>query len=48
MAIRLFGLAAATKHVPAIGRRETARRRLGGENEPSVASPAQPVLVAGQ
>jgi hypothetical protein len=34
-----FGLAAATNHVPAVGRRETARRRLGGENEPAVASP---------
>ncbi|WP_265578500.1 MULTISPECIES: DUF4188 domain-containing protein [unclassified Nostoc] len=29
----VFGLAAATKHVPAMGRRETARRRLGGDNE---------------
>lgn len=38
----VFGLAAATKHVPAVGRRETARRRLGGESEPAVASPAQP------
>ena len=44
----VFGLAAATKHVPAIGRRETARRRMGGENEPAVASPAQPGLVAEQ
>ncbi len=33
-----FGLAAATEHVPAIGRKETARRRLGGENEPAVPS----------
>ncbi|MBK8025308.1 MAG: DUF4188 domain-containing protein [Chloroflexi bacterium] len=32
-----FGLAAATEHVPAVGRRETARRRLGGQNEPAVA-----------
>lgn len=38
----LFGLAAATRHVSATGRRETARRRLGGENEPAVPSPAQP------
>jgi hypothetical protein len=38
----VFGLAAATKHVPAVGRRETARRRLGGENEPAVPSPATP------
>jgi hypothetical protein len=35
----VFGLAAATNHLPAVGRRETARRRLGGENEPAVASP---------
>jgi hypothetical protein len=34
-----FGLAAATNHVPAVGRRETARRRLGGESEPAVPSP---------
>jgi hypothetical protein len=34
-----FGLAAATRHVPAIGRRETARRRLGGDNEPAIPSP---------
>jgi hypothetical protein len=33
-----FGLGAATEHVPAVGRRETARRRLGGENEPAVPS----------
>ncbi|HEY6539504.1 MAG TPA: DUF4188 domain-containing protein [Ktedonobacteraceae bacterium] len=39
----VFGLAAATKHVPAVGKRETARRRLGGESEPAVATPAQPV-----
>ncbi len=41
----VFGLAAATKHVPAVGRRETARRRLGGEGEPAIASPAQPIAV---
>jgi len=35
----VFGLASATNHVSAVGRRETARRRLGGENEPAVASP---------
>jgi Domain of unknown function (DUF4188) len=34
-----FGLAAATEHLPAIGRKETARRRLGGDNEPAVISP---------
>jgi hypothetical protein len=38
----IFGLAASTKHVTATGRRETARRRLGGESEPAVASPLQP------
>jgi hypothetical protein len=36
----VFGLAKSTHHVPAIGRRETARRRLGGESEPAVASPS--------
>ncbi len=41
----VFGLAAATKHVPAVGRRETARRRLGGEGEPAITSPAQPIAV---
>ncbi|WP_414567514.1 DUF4188 domain-containing protein [Nostoc sp. CCY 9925] len=35
----VFGLAAATKHVPAKGRKETARRRLGGDSEPGVPSP---------
>jgi hypothetical protein len=35
-----FGLGAAAEHLPATGRRETARRRLGGENEPAVPSPA--------
>ncbi|GAC1301403.1 MAG: DUF4188 domain-containing protein [Ktedonobacteraceae bacterium] len=39
----VFGLASATQHVPAIGKRETARRRLGQENEPAVASPANTV-----
>lgn len=38
----IFGLAAATKHIPALGRKETARRRLGGDNEPAVTSPTQP------
>jgi Domain of unknown function (DUF4188) len=37
------GLASATRHVPATGKRETARRRLGGQNEPAIASPMQPV-----
>lgn len=39
----VFGLAKATEHVPAVGRRETARRRLGGENAPALPTPAQPV-----
>jgi len=34
----IYGLAKSTRHVPAQGRRETARRRLGGENEPAVPS----------
>lgn len=32
----VFGLTAATKHVPAMGRKETARRPLGGDGEPAV------------
>jgi hypothetical protein len=42
---RAMGLAAAAEHVPAIGARETARRRLGFKGEPAVASyenPGQP------
>jgi len=35
----LFGLAAATEHVAAVGNRETARLRLGGQSEPAVPSP---------
>ncbi len=38
----LYGLAAATEHVVAIGNRETARLRLGGFSEPAVPSPQQP------
>jgi hypothetical protein len=34
-----FGLAKAAGTAPATGRRETARRRLGGDNEPAVPSP---------
>lgn len=37
----VFGLAAAAKHVPAVGRLETARRRLGGENELVMPTPTQ-------
>jgi Domain of unknown function (DUF4188) len=32
----VFGLAAATQHVPAICKKETARRRLGGNNSPAI------------
>jgi hypothetical protein len=32
----VFGLAAATHHVPASGKKETARRRLGGNNSPAI------------
>jgi hypothetical protein len=38
----VFGLAAATRHVPALGKKETARRRLGGENNPAVPTPDNP------
>ncbi len=34
----IFGLAAATQHVPVGINSETARRRLGGQNEPAVSS----------
>ena len=38
----IFGPAKATEHVPAVGRRETPRRRLmRDENEPAVPSPEQ-------
>jgi Domain of unknown function (DUF4188) len=37
-----YGLAAATEHVPAIGNRETARLRIGGQSEPAVPSPPTP------
>lgn len=40
----VFGLAAATKHVPAVGRKETARRRMGGESE--LVPPTTPPLEA--
>jgi Monooxygenase af470-like len=38
----LYGLAAATEHVAAVGNRETARLRLGGYSEPAVPSPPTP------
>lgn len=34
-----FGLASASDHVPATGQRLTARRRLGGDNDPAVPTP---------
>jgi hypothetical protein len=37
-----MGLAAAGSHVPATGRRETAKRRLGRQGEPAVPSYATP------
>jgi hypothetical protein len=39
----VIGLAAATRHIPVVGRLETARRRLGGQSEPVVPSPPNPV-----
>jgi hypothetical protein len=36
----IFGLAAATQHVPITTKRDTARRRLGGENQPAVPFPS--------
>lgn len=36
----VYGLAKAAEHVPATGRKETARRRMGGESEPAVPTPA--------
>lgn len=38
----LFGLAAASTQVGAVGNRETARLRIGGHSEPAVPSPPQP------
>lgn len=35
----VWGLAQAGEHLPAVGKRETARRRLGGESEPAVPTP---------
>ncbi len=43
----VWGLAQASQHVPAVGRRETARRRLGGESEPGVPTPPEPIGRAG-
>jgi len=35
-----FGLGAVMQHVPAVGNRETARRRMGGMDEPAVPTPS--------
>lgn len=37
-----YGFANATEHVPAVGNRETARLRIGGQSEPAVPSPPTP------
>jgi hypothetical protein len=37
-----FGLALAGAHVPAVGAKETAKRRLGLKGEPAVASYENP------
>jgi hypothetical protein len=38
----VVGLAKVSKHMPATGRMETSRRRMGGENEPAVPTPINP------
>lgn len=42
----LFGLAAATAHVPARGGLATARRRLGGQDEPALPLPEESGVAA--
>ncbi|HBU84292.1 MAG TPA: DUF4188 domain-containing protein [Paenibacillus sp.] len=37
-----FGLAKVSNHISATGRKETSRRRMGGENDPAVQSPENP------
>jgi hypothetical protein len=37
-----FGLAKAGRHIPAVGRMETSKRRMGGENDPAVPTPNNP------
>ena len=37
-----FGLAAATQHVPIAGRRQSARGRIGGEDNPALTPPGAP------
>ena len=45
----VFGLAKATEHIPAVERRETARRRLmRGDNEPAVPSTERSGIEARQ
>jgi hypothetical protein len=39
----VFGFAAATQHMPIVGKRETARGRLAEQNDPAGTSPAQAV-----
>lgn len=36
----VYGLASVAEHIPATGRKETARRRMGGESEPALPTPA--------
>lgn len=43
-----FGLGTVLQHGPALGRRETARRRLGGDSEPGVPSPPHPAEPAAE
>ncbi|SFM44443.1 protein of unknown function [Paenibacillus sp. 1_12] len=38
----VFGLAKVSEHIPAVGKMETSRRRMGGENEPAVPTPVNP------
>jgi hypothetical protein len=38
----VIGLAKVSEHVPAVGKMETSRRRMGGENEPAVKTPVNP------
>lgn len=38
----VFGLAKAGVHIPAVGRKETAGRRLGRDSEPAVPTPPNP------
>jgi hypothetical protein len=37
-----FGLGKVSNHIPAVGRMETSKRRLGGDNEPAVETPENP------